>query len=86
LEGGELANYRPVSLISQIGKIFERIVKAKIMTFLETNRLICNSQHRFRSKRSCLTNVLEFMEIILLHFDEGRPVNVIFLEFRRRFD
>jgi len=59
------ANYRPVSLTPQIDKIFEIIIKAKIMNFLETNRLICNSQHEFRSKRSCLTNLLEFMEIVL---------------------
>jgi len=45
--------------------IFERIVKAKIINFLETNRLICNSQHGFIQKRSCLTNLLEFMDLVL---------------------
>jgi len=59
------ANYRPVSLTSQIGKIFQRIVKAKIMNFLETNHLICHSQHGIRPKGSCLTNLLKFMEIVL---------------------
>jgi len=81
------ANYIcPVSLTSQIGKIFERIVKAKIMNILETNHLICNSQHGFRSKRSCLTNLLEFMEIVLQHVDTGRPVDDIFFDFQKAFD
>jgi len=80
------ANYRPVSLTSQICKIFEIKVKAKIMNFLETNHLICNSQHGFWSKRSCLTNLLEFMVIVLRHVDEGRPVDVIFLDFQKAFD
>ena len=80
------ANYRPVSLTSQVVKIFERLIKAKIMNFLEVNLLINNSQHGFRSKRSCLTNLLEFMEIVLNHVDEGRPVDVIFLDFQKAFD
>jgi len=75
-----------VSLTSLIGKIFERIVKVKIMNFLETNYLICNRQHGFRSKRSCLTNLLEFMEIVLQHVDEGRPVDVILLDLQKAFD
>jgi len=80
------ANYRPVSLTSQIGKIFERILKPQIMNFLETSQLINNSQHGFRAKRSCLTNLFEFMEIVLQHVDEGRPVDVIFLDFQEAFD
>jgi len=34
------ANYRPVSLTSQIGKIMERIIKEDIVKFLESNNLI----------------------------------------------
>ena len=56
------ANYRPVSLTSQIGKIMERIIKDEIIKFLESNNLISNSQHGFRQKRSYLTKLLEFVE------------------------
>jgi len=68
------------------GITFETIVKAKIMNFLEINHLIYNSQHGFRSRRSCLTNLLEFYEDVLQHDDEGRPVDVIFLDFQKAFD
>ena len=34
------ANYRPVSLTSQIGKLMERIIKDDIVNFLESNNLI----------------------------------------------
>jgi len=76
------ANYRPVSLTSQIGKLFERIVKSNITYFLEHNHLFNNIQHGFRSRRTCLTNLLELMEIVLQHDDEGRPVDVLFLDFQ----
>ena len=43
------ANYRPVSLTSQIGKIMERRIKEDIVHFLESNKLIKDSQHGFRN-------------------------------------
>ena len=57
----EPGNYRPVSLTSQIGRIFERIVRDHLVKFLEDNDLLKDSQHGFRSKRSCLTDLLEFL-------------------------
>jgi len=59
-------------------------VKSKIMHFLEHNHLFNNSQHGFRSRRSCLTNLLEFMEIVLQHVDEGRPLLKVLLSMKCR--
>jgi len=80
------ANYRPVSLTSQIGKIMERIIKEDIVKFLESNNLINNCQHGFRQKRSCLTNLLEFMEKVAEYLDSGELVDVIYLDFQKAFD
>jgi len=80
------ANYRPVSLTSQIGKIMERIIKDDMVKFLERNHLIKNSQHGFRNKRSCLTNLLSFMEKVAEYLDSGEPVDVVFLDFQKAFD
>jgi len=52
------SNYRPVSLTSQICKIFDAIIRDKMVEFLETHGLITDSQHGFRRGRSCLTNLL----------------------------
>lgn len=79
-------NYRPVSLTSNIGKILERIFKEDIVKFLEENSKIRNTQHGFRSKRSCLTNLLEFMEYVAKRLDEGKPVDSIYLDFQKAFD
>jgi len=80
------ANYRPVSPTSQIGKIMERIIKEDIVKVLESNNLIMNSHHGFRQKRSCLTNLLEFMEKVAEYMDSGEPVDVIYLDFQKAFD
>ena len=49
------SNYRPISLTSHIIKVFERVVRKKLVSYLEMNNLICNKRHGFRSGRSYLT-------------------------------
>jgi len=44
------------------------------------------SQHGFVKGRSCLTNLLEFFEEITRKLDEGEPVELIYLDFKKAFD
>jgi len=53
-------NYRPVSLTSQICKLFESIIRDEMVQHLEENGLIRDSQDLFRKGRFCLTNLLTF--------------------------
>ena len=48
----EPGNYRPVSLISVFGKTLERIVKKRLVQHIETNSLLRDTQHGFRTGRS----------------------------------
>ena len=57
-----VGNYRPVSLTSIACKILERIIKHHIITYLDQEQLLLPSQHGFRSGRSCLTNLIDFLE------------------------
>ena len=47
--------YRPVSLMSVVGKLLEGILRDRIYRHLEMQRLIRDSQHGFVSGKSCLT-------------------------------
>ena len=64
-------NYRPVSLTSQVCKILDSIIKGKITDHLNKFALINPSQHGFTSGRSCLTNLLEFMNYVDDAVDNG---------------
>ena len=57
-------NYRPVSLTSHVGKILEVILKEKLLHHLTLHSLINASQHGFLPKKSCLTNLLDFLEYV----------------------
>ncbi len=58
----------------------------KVVNFLEDNGLITNSQFGFRSKRSCLTNVLDFFNYVYNVYDDCRSVDIIYLDFQKAFD
>ena len=79
-------NFRPISLTSVPGRILESIVKDNMVVHLEQHNLITDSQHGFRSGRSCLTNLLEFFNHMLAEFDRSRAIDVVYLDFKKAFD
>jgi hypothetical protein len=79
-------NYRPVSLTSQVGKVLEKLIKEVVVDYLEKYELIGRSQHGFRKNKSCLTNLLEFFELISNRLDNREWVDVLYLDFRKAFD
>ena len=79
-------NYRPVSLTNVVGKLMERIVKNEMTEYVESNKLMSDSQHGFRSGRSVQTNMVEFLNTTTKWLDEGRSFDVIYLDFAKAFD
>lgn len=79
-------NYRPVSLTSCVCKLLERIIKDQLMNHLTKFNLINSSQHGFIQKRSCLTNLLDFLNFTHRSVDAGEAVDVIYLDFSKAFD
>ena len=80
------ANYRPVVLTSHVAKIFERVVADKLMTHLDKEGLISDSQHGFRRGRSCASQLLQHYQGLLRALESGCDENVIYLDFSKVFD
>ena len=79
-------NYRPVSLTSHVCKVLETILKDNIVSHLNRFQLINGTQHGFIKQRSCLTNLLEYLEFVTNYVDQGYPIDVIYLDFQKAFD
>jgi len=47
-----MTNYRPISMLCNFSKIFERIIKVQLITFLEVNELLSKNQFGFRPGKS----------------------------------
>ncbi|MGL5707265.1 MAG: RNA-directed DNA polymerase, partial [Aeromonas sp.] len=82
----KVENYRPVSLTSIFSKVLEKIVRKQLCHHLLTNDLINKSQHGFLRGKSCLTNLLSFMNEVTCRLDEGQEVEVCYIDFSKAFD
>jgi ribonuclease P/MRP protein subunit RPP40 len=64
----------------------ESLIKDAIVEHLARNSLIRSSQHGFTAGRSCLTNLLEYMEELTSLVEEGHSVDMFYLDFSKAFD
>ena len=83
---GDPANYRPVSLTSHLTKVFEKIVRKNLTKHFDENNLLNPSQHGFREGRSCLSQLLSHIDDIFSILEEGKDVDVIYIDFSKAFD
>ena len=79
-------NYRPISLTSIVCRVMERIIKNAVVKHLEEHSLFSPDQFGFRSKRSCVLQLLHFFEDVTSMLDEGKYVDVIYFDFAKAFD
>jgi len=79
-------NYRPVSLTSVPGKIMEQFILSALTWQVKDNQEIRSSQHGFMKGRSCLTNLISCYDPVTCLVDEGKAVDVIYLDFSNFFD
>ncbi len=79
-------NYRPISLTSIVCKIMEKIIRDEIMNYLVINNLIISQQHGFVNNKSCITNLLETLDLITKALADGFDIDVLFMDFAKAFD
>lgn len=82
----EVENYRPVSIQSQISKIFEICYSVRLLKFLEQNNVLGESQNGFRPNRSTNTAILDCLEFVYGALNSKEHAVGLFYDLSRAFD
>ena len=79
-------NYRPISLLSSVSKVFERIVFDQLYDYFTTNGLLFNSQYGFRKHHSTELAALEPTDKIRREIDQKKNPFSVYLDLSKAFD
>lgn len=81
-----VSNYRPISLISIMGKVMEKCIYKYVYNFLRDKSFFTEHQSGFRSGDSAINQLLTITNDIGKALDSGKEVQVIFLDISKAFD
>jgi len=81
-----LGNYRPISLLPTLSKIFEKHIADQLHSFIQRTNAIHDSQSGFRKHHSCQTALIRLVENWLKNLDEGEIIGTLFIDLKKAFD
>ena len=81
-----ISNYRPISLLSNLNKIFEKVIFNRVYDFLEDYDLLYKYQFGFRKKHSTNHALISITEQIREALDSNKKAVGIFVDFQKAFD
>ena len=79
-------NYRPISLLSNFSKIYEKIMSNRLTSYIEENELFTNCQYGFRKDHSTVHPLVHFMNTVSTALNKKHHVIAIFCDLRKAFD
>jgi hypothetical protein len=80
----KVENYRPISILSTLSKVFEKLVHKQIYPNLHNQ--ISSNQHGFVQHRSTTTNLLVYTTYLFENLDNNVQVDSVYTDFRKAFD
>ena len=85
-ERSDFKNYRPISILPFLSKVFEKVVLKQLCSYFENKQILCPEQFGFRRGRSTLQSCVSLMQYLYNALDDGNNVLSIFLDFNKAFD
>ena len=82
----DLNNYRPISVLPTVARVFERLIYEQLYNYFAENKLLSNEQWGFRSIRSTALALSNCSYIWTLTVDRGDISSAVFLDIKKAFD
>ncbi len=81
-----ITNYRPISILPSVSKIFERVIHKQLSSYLENNNLLTKTQYGYRNRHSTEFASMELLDRIYSHMEQSHIPIAIFLDLSKAFD
>jgi len=82
----DISNYRPISLLPSISKIFEYVIFHQLFDYMINNNLLCFQQYGFRPGHSTELAAIRLVDHMIKEMDQFKtPIN-IFIDLSKAFD
>ena len=78
--------YRGISLLSTIYKIYTSLLNKRLLAYIENNNIYKDEQNGFRQKRSCAEHIYTLTSIIRNRKAQNKPTFVGYIDFEKAFD
>jgi hypothetical protein len=85
-ERSMVSNYRPISLLSTLAKVQERIVYIKLYDFLTANNLLTAKNSGFKERDSAICQLINIVDKIYKAIEDDKDVCMVFLDVSKAFD
>jgi hypothetical protein len=82
----EKGNYRPISLLSNLNRIFEKVMYKRFMSFIQDKNILYHSQYGFRRQHSTQHAILDIVNRIQENIDNKKFTCGIFIDLQKAFD
>lgn len=79
-------NFRPISLLSSLGKLFEKVLCRKIVSVVESNQILPEEQFGFRRSHSTIHQVKRICNDVKSGLNSGKSTGLILLDVEKAFD
>lgn len=79
-------SYRPISLLPSISKILEKVIKDKLLAYIEENNILPPQQFGFRKGHNTSHAVSRIKNIVRTKFEEGKSTGMVLLDIKAAFD
>ena len=82
----DLNNYRPISVLPTVAKVFERLIYEQLQNYFAENKLLSNEQWGFRSVGSTALALIDCSYTWTFTVDRGDVSSALFLDIKKAFD
>ena len=79
-------NYKPISMLPFLSEVFEKLMCARLDSYLKSNNILCTNQFGFRKNSNTSDEIIEFLDNVYSSPDSKQSIISVNLDFSKAFD